>query len=130
MRCSDCGELFGFLAREVCGDCLRARDEAFWKARDWFRANHGTSIRAAAEALDIPVGMITGWVREGRLVLKSDATGDTDLAKIRDDKLRTDELRKAFAESAGTRTPPAPKKAPPTNPRTDNGGMYGRRSDA
>jgi hypothetical protein len=132
MRCTDCGELFGFLARNLCGDCLRTRDEAFWRARDWFRANHGTSISAAAEALGIPVGMITGWVREGRLVLKADVnSGDADIAQIYAEKQRTDQLRKAFVESAGTRTPPVPKKDPsPSKNHTGNGGMYGRRNDA
>lgn len=131
MRCNDCGELFMFLARGFCGDCLRTRDEAFWRARDWFRANHGTSITAAADALEIPVGMITGWVREGRLVLKADANpDDADLAKVHAEKQRADELRKVFAESASTRTPPAPKKDSPKKNRGGNAGMYGRRDDA
>jgi hypothetical protein len=131
MRCDDCGELFGFLARGVCGDCLKARDEAFWKARDWFRDNRGASISAASAALGISMARISGWVREGRLKFAPNASADdADLAKIRADQHRASELRKAFAESAGTHTPSAPTAAPPTKPRTDHGGMYGRRNDA
>ncbi|WP_217915126.1 hypothetical protein [Miltoncostaea marina] len=65
--CKGCGQLFGFLPRGYCADCLDAREEQFAVVKEWLFEHRGASISAAGEATGVPDATIMSFIREGRL---------------------------------------------------------------
>lgn len=121
-RCTDCGRLFGYLPRGLCAGCLTAREAAFARVRDWYRDNPGSPLAQATEATEVPVGLISAWVAEGRLAHVP--VGDDVTAPLREAEERREALRRALADSTtGAAPAPAPADRAPGARRA---GMYGR----
>lgn len=117
-RCHDCGKLFGFLPRNLCGDCLARREELFLTVRAYFRTNPSAPVADVAHATEVPVEMIVGWIAEGRLSARP--SGDQTLSALRAEEDRLGSIRRALAETVATH--PAPET--PTD--TKRHGMLGR----
>ena len=74
--CKGCGQLFGFLPRGYCADCLDAREEQFATVKEWLFEHRGASIAAASEATGVPDATIMSFIREGRLEFVGAGGGD------------------------------------------------------
>lgn len=118
-RCDDCGKLFGFLPRNLCGECLAHREELFLTVRSYFRDHPAAPVADVAHATDVPVEMIVGWIDEGRLSRR--APDDQTLSAVRAEEERRESIRRSLAETVAARPP-----EPPAPERTRPHGMFGR----
>lgn len=66
-QCRSCKKLFPFLARGVCGDCIKKTEDEFERVRDYLRENDGAPISQISEETDVSERSIIGWMNEGRL---------------------------------------------------------------
>lgn len=121
-RCRDCGRLFSYLPRGVCGECLTRREELFLTVKAHFRSAPGASVAEVATATGVPVGMITAWIADGRLAPA--VPSDQALSEWRAEEDRLEGIRRALAETVAAEPPavhPGPGAA--AAPRR---GMFGR----
>ncbi|MFN8109594.1 MAG: hypothetical protein U0Y82_07075 [Thermoleophilia bacterium] len=107
--CRECGRLFPYLPRGVCGECLEAREKQFDTVRQWLRKNRAATARLVAEATEVPIERIHQWVSEGRLTLAKDAEHTaTAEEQAHQDQLRErlkGDLLKAVSQHAATEAP-------------------------
>lgn len=115
--CRDCGRLFEFLPRGICGECLDAREEQFRVVRAWVRTNNARSMDEVAEATETSVSLISEWVSQGRLEFAV-ATDDVDVAEQQRQQDLRDRLRGDLVRSIETNDTPAAQA---------HRGMHGRR---
>lgn len=95
-KCRECGNLFAFLPRGVCGGCIDRREAAYEAVRDWLRENPGASVRDASEATGVEQSLIASFVREGRLELV--AAGAVSAEELRLEQERIERLRRQMVE--------------------------------
>lgn len=121
-RCRDCGRLFSYLPRGVCGECLTRREELFLTVKAHFRAAPGASVAEVALATGAPVGMITAWIADGRLAAA--VPSDQALSERQAEEDRLEAIRRALAETVAAGPPAAPRASgAAAAPRR---GMFGR----
>jgi predicted amidophosphoribosyltransferase len=65
--CEECGRLFPFLARGICGDCLERLERDFRAVRDHLREQPRARIPEVARATGVAEEVIYRFLREGRL---------------------------------------------------------------
>jgi hypothetical protein len=121
--CRDCGKLFGFLARGICGDCIDARELQFVVVKEWLRENPGASLAAAVAATGVPEPRMAEFIREGRLELAG--AGPSPEEKRLEEELRARLVREIASRpvmgtsvSAAAGEPEAPHRRPGGGMRT------------
>lgn len=76
--CRECGGLFAFLPRGMCGVCLDLREERYQTVRAWLAENRGATVVQASQATAVEESLIAEFVREGRLERIADAMSPKD----------------------------------------------------
>jgi uncharacterized OB-fold protein len=67
VKCQDCGGLFSFLPRGVCGACLEEIEVDYRTVRDYLRDNPGTAVYQVSEATEVDESRIQKFIAEGRI---------------------------------------------------------------
>jgi NMD protein affecting ribosome stability and mRNA decay len=104
--CTECGRLFPFLARGLCADCQREREERFVRVRDWLREHRGAQLEEAAEACEVPASLVQEWVQEGRLSVAGGAPAESSTETALRERLRRELLASGgVPQTAATQEP-------------------------
>lgn len=69
-NCSQCGRLFPYAGRNICGKCLEKEEEEFQLVRKYVRDHPGAGVLEVAEATEIEQDKILQFLRDGRLQSK------------------------------------------------------------
>lgn len=66
--CKRCGRMFQYITgKPICPRCKKDEEEIFQKVKEYLRENVGATTQEVCEATGATVGMIQGFLREGRL---------------------------------------------------------------
>ena len=78
-QCSFCKKPFQSYGSKACLTCLTEMDEAFKKVRDFLDVRPNSDAETVSQATDVPVKMILHLLKEGRLRLDEDKSGNAIL---------------------------------------------------
>ena len=67
-NCSQCGQVYAYLGRNLCPRCLEKEEEEFKVVRSFIREHSGATITETAEATGVDEQKILRFLREGRLI--------------------------------------------------------------
>ena len=66
-NCADCGKIFSHPTLRYCSSCMKARNDDFGRVKDYLRKNPNASTAETAEATEVDLDTIMGYIRSGRL---------------------------------------------------------------
>lgn len=66
-NCSKCGKIFARTLWDLCPSCMKELDEMYEKVYSYLRENRGSTIQQVSEATEVPMRIITKFIREGRI---------------------------------------------------------------
>lgn len=67
-NCSQCGQVFAYIGRNLCPRCLEKEEEEFKVVRSFIREHSGATIIETAGATGVDEHKILRFLREGRLI--------------------------------------------------------------
>lgn len=76
-NCSQCGRLFPYAGRNICGNCLEKEEEEYQLVRKYVRDHPGAGVLEVAEATEVEHDKILQFLRDGRLKSKGMTTSLT-----------------------------------------------------
>lgn len=68
-NCKNCGRLFNYIGKNLCPECLKAKNDEFTVVKEYVRNNPAAGIAEVSEATEVSVKQIREWIREERLIL-------------------------------------------------------------
>lgn len=69
-KCKTCGNIFNFMGKPICPNCVKKMDEDFAKVRKFIYENPNARVEEISEETGVEPKMIMQFLREGRLELK------------------------------------------------------------
>ncbi|MDD3269241.1 MAG: MerR family transcriptional regulator [Syntrophomonadaceae bacterium] len=69
-NCSQCGKLFPYQGRNICGKCLEKEEDDFQLVRKYVRDHPGAGVIEVAEETKVEEDKILQFLRDGRLQSK------------------------------------------------------------
>ncbi len=69
-NCSQCGRLFPYQGRNICGKCLEKEEDEFQLVRKYVRDHPGSGVLEVAEETKVEEDKILQFLRDGRLQSK------------------------------------------------------------
>ena len=122
-QCLYCRKPFQSYGSKLCMPCVALTDDCFVKIRDFLDEYPNADMYTVSEATEIHVKMIVFLLKEGRLLISDDNTGNISLTcesckrPIKTGRLCEEcrgEIAKTFQEKVGSATVAPTKKAPKT----------------
>lgn len=62
--------MFSKVAKDICPECIKEREEVFERIRDYLRENPRSSVPEVVEALDCLTEDVVALIQEGSLILQ------------------------------------------------------------
>ena len=75
-NCPRCGRLFTKFRAPVCPACEKAEEETFKRIVEYIEENPLCNMRELSEAVNVPIKIITQYIRDGRLEVSKGMMGD------------------------------------------------------
>lgn len=73
-ECKRCRRVFQYITgKPICPQCKKAEEEMFQVVKEYLRKNVGANMEEVSEATGASLGMIQGFLREGRLEVTADS---------------------------------------------------------
>ncbi len=69
-NCKECGRLFGFVGRNICGKCQEKEEEEYMVVRRYVRDHPGATVFEVAEDTGVEEEKIINFLKDGRLQSK------------------------------------------------------------
>ena len=119
-QCIYCRKPFQSYGSKLCLTCVALTDECFVKIRDFLDEYPNADMYTVSEATEVPVKMILHLLKEGRLLIGADNTGNILLTcesckrPINTGRLCEQcrkEIVKSFQEKIGSASVAPPKKS-------------------
>ncbi|OEH86722.1 hypothetical protein BHU72_00140 [Desulfuribacillus stibiiarsenatis] len=70
-NCPRCGRLFDNTFKDICQQCTHEEEQYYQKVRKYVKEHKDCTIHEASEATDVPVKLITRFIKQGRINLKN-----------------------------------------------------------
>jgi flagellar operon protein (TIGR03826 family) len=74
VNCRSCGGLYDGRPNDLCPACRRLDAENFERIRKYLREHEGATVEEVSEATEVSVQRILGYLREGRLIERINAS--------------------------------------------------------
>lgn len=71
-QCRNCRKLFQYRSSPLCPECVEALDRLFQDVRNYIYDNPRATIEQICEETGADSKLISGWLREGRLILSTE----------------------------------------------------------
>ena len=78
-KCNFCKRPFQSYGSKACSECLQLMDECFIKVRDYLDEHPYADMDTVSEETEVPSKMILHLLKEGRLIIGDDESGNTIL---------------------------------------------------
>ncbi|MCR5452403.1 MAG: hypothetical protein K6F00_07255 [Lachnospiraceae bacterium] len=73
--CKKCKKLTKSLVRGICSDCYNEIESKYTDVKYYIYDHPDAKLADVAKEYDIPAAYIENWIREGRIVIKSESEG-------------------------------------------------------
>jgi flagellar operon protein (TIGR03826 family) len=70
-NCPRCGRLYDNTFKDICQQCTHDEEQLYIKVRKYIKENRSCTIYEASEATDVPVSLITRFIKQGRISMKN-----------------------------------------------------------
>jgi len=70
-NCPRCGRLYDNTFKDICQQCTHEEEQLYTKVRKYIKENKNCTIYEASDATEVPVTLITRFIKQGRISLKN-----------------------------------------------------------